>query len=106
MKNAISSKMGRVLVQTWLTERFGEQFIAKNEWSPRSPDLNPCDYFVWVYLNQRVYNPLPKTLKDLRSNLTREIENIPSQMLKKTFLNFRKSCELMISAGGGHIELK
>jgi hypothetical protein len=28
------------LVQTWLTERFEEKIIAKNEW----PDLNPCDY--------------------------------------------------------------
>jgi hypothetical protein len=69
------------LVQTWLTDRFGEKFIAKNEWPPRSPDLNPCDYFLCDYLKQRVYNPLPKELEDLRSNLTREIENIPAQML-------------------------
>jgi hypothetical protein len=38
------------------------------------------------------------------SNLTREIENIPAQMLKHIFLNFRKRCELLITAGGGHIE--
>jgi hypothetical protein len=46
-----------------------------------------------------VYNPLAKTLEDLRSNLTREIENILAQILKDTFLNFRKRCELSISAG-------
>jgi hypothetical protein len=92
--------------QTGLTERFGEKFNAKNEWSPRSPDLNPCDYFVWGFLKQRVYTPLPKTLEDLRSNFTSEIENIPAQMIKETFLNFRKMCELLISAGGGHIENK
>jgi hypothetical protein len=91
------------LVVTWLTERFGEKLIAKNEWSPRSPDLNPCDYFLWGYLKQRVYNPLPKTLEDLRSNLSREIENIQAQMLKDTFFDFRKKCELLISVGGGHI---
>jgi hypothetical protein len=51
-----------------------------------------------------VYNPLPKTLEDLRSNLTREKESIPAQMLKDNFLNFRKKRELLISAGGGHIE--
>jgi hypothetical protein len=62
--------------------------------------------FVWGYLKQRVYNPLAKTLEDLRSNLTREIENIPAQMLKDIFLNFRKRCELLITAGGGHIEYK
>jgi hypothetical protein len=53
-----------------------------------------------------VYNPLLKTLKDLRSNLTREIENIPAQMLKDTFLNFQKMRVLLIFAGGGHIEKK
>jgi hypothetical protein len=50
------------LVQTLLTERFGEKIIDKNEWAPQSPDFNPCDYFLRGYLKQRVYNPLPKTL--------------------------------------------
>jgi hypothetical protein len=60
--------------------------------------------FLWGYLKQRVNIPLPKTLEDLRSNLTGEIENIPAQMLTDTILNFRKRCELLIYAGGGHIE--
>jgi hypothetical protein len=91
-------------VQTYLAERFGEKFIAKSDWPPRSPDLNPCDFFLWGYLKQRVYNPLPKTLEDLRLNIVREVENLPETMLKATFSNFRKRCELFISAGGGHIE--
>ena len=91
-------------VQTYLTDRFGTRFIDKTKWPPRSPDLNPCDFFLWGYLKQRVYNPLPKTLEDLRSNIVRELENIPETMLKATFSNFRKRCELLVSAGGGHIE--
>jgi len=51
-----------------------------------------------------VYNPLPKTLDDLRSNITKEIENIPVTMLEATFKNFRKRCDLLISSGGGYIE--
>jgi hypothetical protein len=38
--------------------------------------------FVWGYLKQRVYNPLAKTLEDLRSNLTKEIENIPTHFFE------------------------
>jgi hypothetical protein len=45
-----------------------------------------------------------KTLEDIR--LTKEKENIPAQMFKETFLDFRKRCELLISAGDGHIESK
>ena len=92
------------VVQTYLTERFGTRFLHKKMWPPRSPDLNPCDFFLWGYLKQRVYNPLPKTLDDLKSNIVREVEAIPESMLRSTFLNFRKRCELLISAGGGHIE--
>lgn len=91
-------------VQTYLTSRFGSKFIDKKKWPPRSPDLNPCDFFLWGYLKQRVYNPLPKTLDDLRSNITKEIKNIPVTILEATFKNFRKRCDLLISSGGGHIE--
>ena len=61
-------------VQTWLSERFGDKFIDKNLWPPRSPDLNPCDFFLWGHLKQVAYNPLPKTLDDLKANLAREIK--------------------------------
>ena len=92
------------VVQTYLTQRFGTRFLDKTMWPPRSPDLNPCDFFLWGYLKQRVYNPLPKTLEALRMNIEREMKNISQRTLKDTFLNFRKRCELFISAGGGHIE--
>ena len=31
--------------QTWLKDQFGKKFIDKDMWPPRSPDLNPCDFF-------------------------------------------------------------
>ena len=52
-----------------------------------------------------VYNPLPKTLEDLKVNLEREIKKISKTILKSTFLNFQNRCELVISAEGGHIEI-
>jgi hypothetical protein len=92
-------------VQTWLSERFGGKFIHKDLWPPRSSDLNPCDFYLWGYLKSVVYNPLPKTLNELKANIEREIKNISKNLLKSTFLNFQKSCELVISAEGGHIEI-
>jgi len=50
-------------VQTWLTGKFDDdKFLPKHKWPHRSPDLNPCDYFLWGYLKGRVYSPLPETL--------------------------------------------
>ena len=61
------------IVQNWLSSKFGDKFMAKLRWPPRSPDLNPCDYYLWGYLKYVVYYPLPKTWADLKINLEREI---------------------------------
>jgi hypothetical protein len=53
-----------------------------------------------------VYTPLPKTIDELKLNIEREIKNINQRMLEKTFENFKKRCELIVSAEGGHIEDK
>ena len=91
-------------VQTWLGEKFGKKFIKKDMWPPRSPDLNPCDFFLWGYLKARVYNPLPKTIDDLKINLEREIKSINKDILKSTFLNFKKRCDFLILKNGIHFE--
>lgn len=95
-----------ISVQTWLSGKFGKKFIDKDSWPPRSPDLNPCDFYLWGYLKARIYNPLPKTLEDLKSNIIREIKNISKKTLEETFFNFKKRCDLVLSAQGGHIEIE
>jgi len=32
-------------------------------WPPRSPDLTPCDFFLWGYLKAKVYKQVPKLWK-------------------------------------------
>ena len=77
-------------VQTQMKEIFCRKFIAKEKWPPRSPDLNPCDFFLQGYLKQRMYFPIPNTIEDLKANIERELKAIPKDMLKKTFLNFKR----------------
>ena len=50
-------------------EKFNHRY--KDMWPPRSPDLNPCDFYVWGHLKAMAYNPLPKTLDDLQANIER-----------------------------------
>lgn len=93
-------------VQDWLKSKIGDKFINKKKWPPRSPDLNPCDYFLWGYLKSRVYSPLPKTLDQLKANIEREIKNIRPEILKEVFINLKKRCNLVIQKFGGHFENK
>ncbi len=51
------------IVQEWLSEKFGSLFIDKTKWPPRSPDLNPCDFFCGVILNLKFTTPYQILLK-------------------------------------------
>ena len=57
------------MVQKWLGDYLSTKFIEKKKWLPRSPDLDPCDFYLWGYLKYVVYNPLPKTLDELKENI-------------------------------------
>ncbi|GBN53669.1 hypothetical protein AVEN_102338-1 [Araneus ventricosus] len=53
----------------YLEEEFGEQVIGYGgfqDWSPRSPDLTPMDFFLWGYLKQQVYATPSPALQDLQ----------------------------------------
>ena len=92
------------IVQEWGRSKFGDKFLDKHMWPPRSPDMNPCDYFLWGYLKSKVYDPLPNNLDDLKVNLEREIKKIDAGILQKVFSNLKKRCNLLIAADGGHFE--
>ena len=83
-----------------------DKFIDKKKWPPRSPDLNPCDFYLWGILKARVYSPLPKTLDQLNVNIDREIKNIKPDVLNRVIKNFEKRCDLVVDNLGGHFENK
>ena len=59
-------------------------------WPPRSPDLNPCDFFLWGYVKSTVYEHRPSTLEHLKAAITEEINAIPNNMLERVMVNFRE----------------
>ena len=74
-----------------------------------SPTVSRFEYllfFLWGHLKSRPYNPLPKTLDDLKANIERKINKISKNILKWNFLNFQKICKFVFCAEGGHIKIK
>ena len=66
----------RIIVRDRRQELFRNRVIAfghLREWPPRSPDLTPCDFFLWGYLKSRVYQTPPQNLEDLRNRITAEV---------------------------------
>ena len=72
-------------------------------WPPRSPDLSPCDFFLWGHIKSRVYKHRPRSLQNLKAAITQEINNIPIDMLRRTMENFRERLQYCLSIGGRHL---
>ncbi|GFS80879.1 transposable element tc3 transposase [Trichonephila clavipes] len=51
---------------------------------PRSPDLNPCDFWLWGHLKQLVSCDQPKNLPDLKDSISRHTVNISQNTLRST----------------------
>lgn len=72
-------------------------------WPPRSPDLSPCDFFLWGHLKAEVYKHRPTTLQALKEAITQEVAAIPREMTRKTMQNFRERLRQCVNNGGRHL---
>lgn len=89
-----------------LRETFPGRLISNRgdiPWPARSPDLAPCDFFLWGYLKSIVYNNRPATLEALKNNIRDEIANIPVAMLERVDRHFRNRLQQCIDSNGRHL---
>lgn len=86
---------------------FPEKLISKKgdiEWPPRSPDLSPCDYFLWGYLKSVVYDNNPNNLEQLKRNIVREINNIPRITFRRVYENLLLRLQECRANEGRHLD--
>jgi hypothetical protein len=73
------------------------------EWPARSPDLNTCDFFLWGYLESKVYEKKPRTTEDLKQNIREEVAAIVPTMLQRVMQNFQKRLRERVDNNGRHL---
>jgi hypothetical protein len=59
-----------------LKDLFLNHLISRNgdvQWPPRSPDLSPCNFFLWGYLKSKVFETCPATTQDLKVRIREEV---------------------------------
>lgn len=59
--------------RAWLDQHLPGRWIGRRgpcEWPARSPDLSPCDFFLWGHLRDLVYRTPPSTIPELRDRIT------------------------------------
>ncbi|GFY00407.1 putative transposable element [Trichonephila clavipes] len=89
-----------------LKDTFGDRLISRFgpvNWSPRSCDLTPLDYFLWGYVKSLVYADKPQTLDHLEDNIRRIITDIRPQMLGKVIENWTSRLDYIRDSRGSHM---
>ncbi|XP_039292755.1 uncharacterized protein LOC120353366 [Nilaparvata lugens] len=92
-----------------LREMFPGRLISLRgdvKWPARSPDLSVCDFFLWGYLKEKVFNHRPHTLEELKDKIREEIQALPVAICQNAFENFKNrlhQCIVATSADGRHL---
>ncbi|KAJ4428366.1 hypothetical protein ANN_24385 [Periplaneta americana] len=93
----------------YLDRRFPDRWISRGgsiAWPPRSPDLNPLDFYLWGHLKSLVYSSPVPDLESLRNRIvacSEDIRNTPG-VWDRVRRSMRHRCEVCIQARGGHFE--
>ena len=91
----------------WLRSKFQDRIISRRttvEWAPHSPDLNPCDFYLWGYLKAVSYRGKPADLEELKQAVEETVRGIPMATCKAVIANFAKRVERCLAVNGTHFE--
>ncbi|GFW60691.1 DUF4817 domain-containing protein [Trichonephila clavipes] len=89
-----------------LKDTLGDRLISRFgpvNWPPRSCDLTPLDYFLWVYVKSLVYADKTKTLDHLEDNIRRVIADRRPQMLEKVIENWTSRLDYIRASRGSPV---
>ncbi|GBO13080.1 hypothetical protein AVEN_157915-1 [Araneus ventricosus] len=67
-------------------------------------DLNPLDFFLWGYIEQRVYATPPPTLQELRNRIMDACASVSPAMLYNVQREVQSRVQMYIVAEGHHFE--
>jgi hypothetical protein len=98
-----------LLVRRMLQQKFEDRIVALHhgiEWPPRSPDLTPCDFFLWGYLKNKVYSSAIHSLPELRRRLLDETNTLRQNQhfIRRSFQEMARRANLCVQRNGGHVE--
>ena len=97
------------MVRNLLDEMFENRVIGlghQAEWPPRSPDLTPCDFFLWGYLKSKVFVSPPDSLDDLRQRIRTSFTNLRQKpyLIQRAMRSIERRVYLCTENEGPHVK--
>jgi hypothetical protein len=74
-------------------------------WPPESPNLTPCDFFLWGYVKDKGFvPPVRVTLDDLKQRITTATAGVDEDMLTSVWQEFDYRVDICRVTKGAHME--
>ncbi len=74
------------------------------EWPPRSPDLTPCDFYLWGYTKE-VYKAKPCPLEELETLIQEVLNDISDDTLQKVVHSIPSDLRKLVDATDTFLEI-
>lgn len=107
MQDGAPPHIGRQ-VKEFLMNQFSETRVISRHfdipWPPRSPDLNPCDFWLWGALKDTVYQQNPTTIDELKMRIIEAANNITPAQVTLAVNNLFGRIDIMTDNDGGLFE--
>lgn len=96
-------------VMDYLDRVFGPNMLALKSrqgdpWAPTSPDMSVCDFWLWGFLKEKVYRPMPTSMDQLKMRIQEEMELIPTEMIKEAVYSTKRRAIKLVEAKGEAFE--
>lgn len=80
------------------------EFISSEEWPSGSPDLNPLDYNIWNYIEEKACSKPHRSLESLKKAITKAVREIDMNFVRNSIDDWPRRLRSCIQARGGHFE--
>ena len=108
MQNGAPPHWGRN-VRAWFNETLPGRWMGRGSpnlpWPPRSPDLTPCDFFLWGFIKSKVYATQSPCINTLKQRIRAAFIEIAVDIRNKLVLACREKLNLLVENSGSHIEV-
>ena len=87
-----------------VSHQFPERHEGGKLWPPHSSDINPCDFFLWGFLKEKVFQRMPENLAQLRAHVVKLCRTPSEDLCRNVVTNARVRLKEAVRQNGGHIE--
>jgi len=91
-----------------LDATFPDRWIARDDptpWPPRSPDITPLDFFLWGYVNDKVFSTPAPDITNWKARITDAFATVTKDVLENTCREIDYRLYVLRATKGAHVEV-